>query len=107
MGLLLSGLSGCPPMRKTAHQVNLCAGCVEDASVPTLIRFIGDIDEAFVDLPDHLRIDGDLLIEGAIFSDGEVVLFKESKNLRRNTDQKSENRVLHQVSFSVNRPPLR
>ena len=66
--------------RETAHQINLCAGGVEDARVSTFILFIGDIDEAFVDLPDHLRIDGDLLIEGAIFSDGEVVVFKKIKN---------------------------
>ena len=66
--------------RETAHQVNLWARGVEDARVPTFIRFSRDVDEAFVDSANHFGVYSDLLIEGTIFGDGEVVAFKKVKN---------------------------
>ena len=53
--------------------------------MPGVAAFIGlrrDVNEAFVDLSNHLGIDGDLLIERAILGDGEVVVFKKFKNPR-------------------------
>ena len=66
--------------RESAHQVDFRAGGVEDAGITLFIRLLRDVNEAFIHLSNHLRIDGDLLIERAVFGDGEVVAFKEIEN---------------------------
>ena len=66
--------------RESAHQVDFCARRVEDAGIAAFIGFLRDVDEAFIHLSNHLRIDGDLLIERAVFGDGEVVAFEEIEN---------------------------
>ena len=47
---------------------------------PLFIGLLRDVNEAFIHLSNHLRIDGDLLIERAVFRYGEVVAFKEIEN---------------------------
>ena len=66
--------------REAAHQVDFCARRVEYAGIAAFIGFLRDVDEAFIHFSDHLRIDGDLLIERAIFRYGEVEIFEEIEN---------------------------
>ena len=63
--------------RESAHQVEFRAGRIENARIAAFIGFLRDVDEAFIHLSNHLRINGDLLIERAVFGDGEVVAFEE------------------------------
>ena len=67
--------------RQAAHHVDLGARGVEDAGVAALVGFGRDVHETLIHLPDHLRIDGDLLIKRAVFGDGEVVVLEEIENI--------------------------
>src|SRR5713226_4342267 len=61
---------------QTTHQIYFSTRRIEDTGIPTFIRFGGDIHQAFVYFPNHLRVDGDLLIQWAILGDGEVETLK-------------------------------
>ena len=67
--------------RESAHQVYLGARRVEDAGIAAFIGFLRDVNEALVHLTNHLRINGDLLIERAVFCYGEVVAFEEIEDV--------------------------
>jgi len=60
-----------------AHQIDLNTGSVEDTRIAT--RLILYRDQTLIHFAYHLRVYGDLLIQGGIFSDREVVVFKEGE----------------------------
>jgi len=66
---------------ESAHQINFRARGVEDSGIALLFRFHRNVDQTFIDSPNHFRIDRYFLIKWAVFRDGEVMLLQKIENL--------------------------
>ena len=58
---------------------------VEDARLTSFIYIFRDVNQAFIDLTNHLRVNSDFLIERAILGNREVVAFEKVENLSEAT----------------------